>query len=509
MEWSALIVAVIVGAIGIHYLVHWRKSNRLKGMGVLHPPAWPLIGNSGSLLFSRKHLTEMIESVYRFNEDADYVGFYDFSEPVILLRSPELLKSVAVKNFDHFTDHRNFVDPESNRLLSKNLFTLRGEKWKEVRNLLSPAFTSSKMKNMFELISACGKNFMEHLLNVSLAKSSVVNSKEIFTRFGNDVIASCAFGISIDSMKNPNNDFYVLGKEVTNLGGLRGLKLLLTRLSPRLGKLFRITIIPRKTELFFENVVREAIEIRKKDGIVRPDMIQLMMKSGEKVSEGSRSMTTSDMTAQALTFFFGGFDSTTTAMCLIAHEIAVDSEVQAKLRNEIDSVLAETHGNVTYEVIKQMQYLDAVVSETLRLYPINLFLERVCTKSFELPPALPGGKPITIEPGQNVWFPTFSVHRDPKYYINPDKFDPERFTGCAKSHVNPFTYIPFGIGPRMCIANRLALLEIKVFFFNLLAKCCLKPRPGARSPIQLSKVGFNFAPEEGFWLEIQPRNSAP
>ncbi|XP_043284697.1 cytochrome P450 9e2-like [Venturia canescens] len=508
MEWFTIIVSVLIGAIGIQLLL-WRKPNKLKKMGVLHPTAWPIIGNSGSVVCFRSHFTDMIESIYRFNEEADYVGFYDLRDPMILIRSPELLKNIAVKHFDHFTDHRNFFDLDSESLFSKNLFALRGEKWKEVRTLLSPAFTGSKMKNMFELMSTCGNNFVEHLVNVSLDKSNIVNSKDIFTRFSNDVIATCAFGINIDSMKYPSNEFYMLGKDATNFSALRGLKLVLVRMFPLLKKLLGGTFVSPKVESFFENIIRETIETREKQGITRPDMLQLMMESHEKKPDKSRDFTIRDMTAQAFVFFFGGFESVATVMCLVAHEIALASEVQNKLQREIDEVLAERTSQkcATYEVINGMQYLDAVVNETLRLYPINLFLERVCTKSFELPPALPGSKPVTIEPGQSVWYPTFSVQRDPKYYPNPKIFDPERFMGDAKSKIDPLTYLPFGMGPRMCIANRFALLEVKVLIFNLLAKCSLKSRPGARSPIELKKTGFNFVPREGFWLEIEPRKA--
>lgn len=506
MEWLTLILTVLVGAISLRYFLLWRKLDKLKELGVLHPRAWPLLGNSGSVLFRRKHFSEMIESLYRMNEAADYIGFYDFQEPVIMIRSPELLKTVTVKNFDHFTDHRGFLDADSESLFSKNLFLLCGERWKEMRNLLSPAFTSSKMRNMFQLMSICGKSFVDCLEQYSSKKSNIVNTKDIFTRYTNDVIATCAFGLSVDSMKNPENDFYMMGKDATNLSGIRALKLLLARLSPRLANLLKISITSKETETYFENIVRETIEARDKNGITRPDMLQLMMESRGKRADGSEKLTIRDMTAQAFIFFFGGFESSATAMCFVAHEIALDSKVQAKLCDEIDEVLAECNGDVTYELINGMEYLEAVINEALRLYPINLFLERLCVKKFELPPAFPNGKPITIEPGQNVLYPTLSIQRDPKYFPNPEKFDPERFMGSAKSNVNPLTYIPFGIGPRMCIANRFALLEIKVLIFHLLSKYNLKPRPEATSPAVLSKKGFIMMPKDGFWVEIEARN---
>ncbi|XP_043278294.1 cytochrome P450 9e2-like [Venturia canescens] len=510
MEWLILIFTLLFGYLVTRYVL-WRKSHKLKKLGVLHPKPWPVIGNITSLVCLRSHLTEMMCDIYKFNEEADYVGFYSFTDPIILIRSPNLIKNIVIKNFDHFTDHTTFLDPELNSLFSKNLASLRGEKWRKVRNLLSPAFTGSKMKSMFKLITKCGQNFVDYLVEVQSQKPELIESKETFTRYTNDVIASCAFGVSVDSMRNPKNEFYLMGREVSNFGGLRGIKIVLARLLPNVFKLFKLSLISPKTEVFFENLIKETIAMREKEGITRPDMIQLMMESRGKKCGGENDdhdLTIQEMTAQAFVFFLGGFETSATVMCFVAHEIAGNPDIQTRLRNEIDDVMTETNGDVTYEAINGMPYLDAVVNETLRIYPIGLIVERMCVKTFELPPALPGAKPITIEPGQTIWFPVFSVHRDPKYYPNPEKFDPERFMSTSKTDIDPFTYIPFGQGPRMCIGNRFALLEIKVLVFHLLAKCYIKPGPKARWPVVFNKKDASLMPKEGFGLEIEPRNTS-
>jgi len=117
------------------------------------------------------------------------------------------ISSIAVKNFDSFTDHRGFIDEVNDALLGKNLFSLRGEKWRDVRNLLNPAFTSSKMKAMFKLTSDCAANFTEFLPKLP-SNQNVMEMKNCFTRYTNDVIATCAFGISV-SMRNPTNSTFM------------------------------------------------------------------------------------------------------------------------------------------------------------------------------------------------------------------------------------------------------------------------------------------------------------
>jgi len=157
---------------------------------------------------------------------------------------------------------------------------------------------------------------------------------------------------------------------------------------------------------------------------------------------------------------------------------------------------------VSYEAINQLEYLDAVINEALRLYPPIGILERICEKTYELPSALPDKKPFIMKKGMLVWISIFSIQHDEKYYNNPEKFDPERFLD-NKMHSSSW-YMPFGCGLRMCIVNRFAMLEIKVLLFHILARYDLKPCIKTISPIKFCK-DFMIMPKNGFWLNIRRR----
>lgn len=506
MAWTLLLTLLAV-ALGLCYYV-FRSENKFQTLGLPHIKPLPIFGNMAPVLLKQCALIDVINKVYKLNTDARYVGFFDFSDPVFLIRSPDLIKDIAVKYFDHFIDHRKIVDVSQDPLFGTNLFALCGDKWKEIRNLLSPAFTSSKMKVMFKLMSNCGEKFANYLAERSADGPAVVDTKDAFARYTCDVIATCAFGISVDSMRNPKNDFYVLGRKTTSLDGILGAKFFILKSFPRFSKMMKLKLVDPIAERFFEGIVRETIETRDREGISRPDMMQLMMETrGNKKAGEGPELTIQDMTVQAFSFFFGGFDSSSTYLCFAAYEIAVNPDIQKRLRDEIDAVLEETNGEVTYEAINEMPYFDAVVNEALRKYLGASFLDRLCVKEFELPPALPGGKPIKIQPGDTVWFPVFSIHRDPKYFPNPDTFDPERFMGSRKNDIDPFTYFPFGQGPRMCIGTRFSLLESKVVLFHLLAKCHLKPSHKTLVPLEFNKGSFALTAKGGFWLQVESRNT--
>ncbi|KAF7400443.1 hypothetical protein HZH66_005627 [Vespula vulgaris] len=500
----AIILALVTVILSIYYYV-FKDVNYFKKNDLPYLQAWSILRNMCLLFLRRKSVSEIIIDTYNYYPKAKYMGSFDFNKPVVIVRDPELIKTIAIKSFDYFTDHRSFIDSEHDPLFGKALFSLRGNEWRETRTMLSPAFTLSKLKGMLKLMNECGADFTNYIYNMPKDKRTM-EMKDVFTRYTNDVIATCAFGISINSMRDRDNDFYVLGREATNFDTIKTLKFVLMRSFPRVSKLFKLRLIPGKISNFFEKVVKEVIDNRDKNNIVRPDMIQLMMEARNKRAEMGQELSLMDIVAQAFSFFFGGFDTVSTAMSFTCHEIGVNQDIQKRLQREIDEVIEKTDGNLTYDVINNMKYLDAVISESLRRYPIAIFIDRLSVENYELPPSLPGSKPFLLKKDTNVWFIVYGLHHDPKYFEDPYKFDPERFIERGKEINNSGVYLPFGLGPRICIGNRFALLEMKVLIIHLLARFNLKPCSKTQNPLIFSKKGITMSPENGFWMNFEKRN---
>ena len=455
-------------------------------------------------LLRKISVSELIQKLYHTYSEAKYFGLFDFQTPVIVIRDPEIIKSITIKNFEMFVDHRGYTDVKLDPLFGMGLFSLKSDYWKDMRNILSPFFTSSKMKMMYHLMTECTIKFTDAMLEKSKDKNYIVNLKDVFTRLSADVISSCALGISVDSMNDPKNELYVVGRKATDFEGVLSLKFMMIRNFSMIAKLFNIRIFTESTNRFFTRLITSNIATRKEKGISRPDLLQMMMEAKDKNNDNQK-LSLQQITANAVLFFFGGIDTLSTTVCFVAHEIALNSEVQKRLHEEIDSILEECKGQATYNEINNMPYLEAVISEALRLYPPAGFIDRVCNRKFEIPPVLPGKKSVTLEPGMAVYIPVFALQRDPNYFENPEKFDPERFFGDNKVNVNSPTYLPFGIGPRACIGIRFALLEMKVTFFHLLARFTLKPCSKTPIPIKFKKDTFITLPDKGFWLKFEER----
>ncbi|XP_039310445.1 cytochrome P450 9e2 [Solenopsis invicta] len=501
MELFALFLAILTASICLYYFVS-NKLNYFDRLQIPYVQPIPILGNMARVIFGRMSMAERIRSIYNLFPDEKYVGFYDFTRPTFIIRDPEIISTIAIKHFDNFCNHRSVVNESLDSIASRNLVSLQGHRWHKMRKLLSPSFAPSKLKMMFGLMSECAENSINFVVTESGKTGKTFDINDLFLRYANDTLATCAFGIKIDSFNDPKNSFFMIGKEGMTFNSWKYFKFFMNRNFPLIAKLLKLRLIGSRTENFFKDIVTTVVNARDEQEIIRPDMIQSMMETRNK--DSGPEFDIDEMTAQAFVFFVAGFDSVATAMCFIAHEIGVNPDVQNKLRKEIDDVLRWTDGKPTYDAIKDMKYLDAVVTETLRLYQGPAFIDRICVNETELPPATLDGEPIIIKPGDTVWFPGFSLHRDPKYYSDPDKFDPERF---LDNSVNNSIYMPFGIGQRFCIAKPFALMEAKIMLFYLLWKCDLKPDVKTKIPLVISKTSFTITAEGGFWLKLRPRNS--
>ncbi|GLH10351.1 Probable cytochrome P450 6d4 [Gryllus bimaculatus] len=462
-------------------------------------PRFPFFGDFVAVMTGFRAFTDAIQDFYDKGKGHGVFGVFEITRPILWIRDPELLKVVGVKEFDNFMNHRSFASEKTDPIFGKNLFNLKDQTWRDMRATLSPAFTTSKIKAMLPLMSQCADQFSQYLREKyvsskegSMTKPLVFDLKDLFTRLTNDIIATTAFGVSCDSLKNPNNEFYTRGKTLTTFSKFRSFVL------------FAFLAIPKLME---------------KRGIIRPDVLQLLMQArqgqlkaekedsaeAENLGVSGKILSDDDISAQAIVFFFGGFETVATALCFTTVILSHHPEIQKKLRVEIDEVMETTGGTPTYEAIQGMKYLDAVISEVLRLYPPAPSTDRICVKDTLLP-AGENSNAIIIPKGTIVQAPIVGLHTDPQYWDEPLKFDPERFSDENKHKIKPFTYMPFGMGPRICIGQRFALIEVKMALVHLLHSFALHPSAKTKFPIEY-QTGVNLLAKGGFWCGLTPRRA--
>ncbi|PSN43542.1 hypothetical protein C0J52_03715 [Blattella germanica] len=335
--WMSMVFSVTTAVLLYLYLTWTHNYWSKRGVPYLKPKL--IFGSLKDHIIGKKTLGQVYQDCYRELEGHPFGGIFKFRQPVVLLRDPELMKNVLVKEFASFQDndfHSNVdVDPL----------------WKEQRSKLTPAFTTGKLKPVFPLIEEVCNDLMEHL------------------------------------------------------------------------------------------------------------------RENAKMDE--------DIAAQALTFFTDGYETSSTALTTLLHGLAINQTAQARLREEVDAALASNGGKMNLDMIQSMEYVDMALKEALRMYPVLPYMNRLCTKPFELP--LSDGKTVTVEVGTPVVTPILGIHYDPEYFPEPEKYEPERFTEENKAKRPKYIHFPFGEGPRICLGMKFAQAQIKACVTSILSEFEIKP----------------------------------
>ncbi|KAJ8729841.1 hypothetical protein PYW07_016879 [Mythimna separata] len=464
-----------------------------KRRGVKHFPGVPFFGNMYATAFLKKHFLDEIQVIHDAFPNEKYVGFMDFTMPVLLIRDPELIKSITVKDFDHFTDHHNFLTKTSDPMSDHSVLFLKGDRWRQMRTTLSPAFTGSKMKLMCPLIMENANHIIQYL---HAHESETIQVDDLMCRYANDVIVSTGFGLEINSLRDRDNEFIKIGNDLFDFDLKQRTLFILSSFFPNFNKKLGVRFFPKETNHFFRNLVASTMDYRTRENVERPDMIQLLMEA-----RGEWSL--DELTGQVFAFFVAGFDTTANALIMIIHELALNPQYQERLYQECRQ-LKEDKG-LTFDTLNQLKYLECVINETLRKWSPAVLMDRICVKTYELPPPREGGKPYTLKPGDVVYNMVNCIHMDPNHYPDPHKFDPERFSEENRHNIKPCTFSPFGVGPRGCIGMRFAMMELKVLMFQIILNFTIVKTEKTMDPIKLKPHNFNIRALNETWVKFQKR----
>ncbi|PSN29418.1 hypothetical protein C0J52_26728 [Blattella germanica] len=205
--------------------------------------------------------------------------------------------------------------------------------------------------------------------------------------------------------------------------------------------------------------------------------------------ETARAIDGDDFVAQSFAFLSAGFETSSTTMTFTLYEMALHPDLQTRLRKDIMGGLAKFNNELTYEAIIEMQYLDMVVNETLRKYPIVPYLDRMTVNDFQLP-SVDGKGTVTIKSGVGIYVPVYALHHDPEYFPNPAKFDPERFTEENKKKIPQSVYLPFGEGPRFCLGMKFGLMQTKIGLIHVFSRFEVAPCKDTPIPLKIHPKPF-------------------
>ncbi|XP_034639436.1 cytochrome P450 3A24-like isoform X1 [Trachemys scripta elegans] len=470
-----------------------------KKLGIPGPRPLPFIGTfheyrNGILDFDKKC----------FQKYGKIWGFFDGRQPVLAILDPVIIKTILVKEcYTLFTNRRIFGLSGD---LESALTIATDEQWKRIRTVLSPTFTSGKLKEMFPLMNRHGEILVKNIQK-KVDNDESLEMKSIFGAYSLDVVASTSFSVNIDSMNNPNDPLVAYIKKYLSFNFFNPLLLSVVMfpfLTPVLEKM-NVSLFPSGFLDFFLNIIQRIKKERQKnDHSDRVDFLQLMVDSQSsngssepnKTTHSYKALSDKEIMAQALVFILAGYETTSSTLNFLSYNLATHPDVQQRLQEEIDAALPNKAAP-TYDAILQMEYLDMVVNETLRLFPAGGRIERVCKKTIEI-------NGVTIPKGTVTLIPAYVLHQDPEYWPEPEEFRPERFSKENRESIDPYIFLPFGAGPRNCIGMRFALLSMKVAMIVLLQRFSFRTCKDTPIPLVLDTKGF-LQPKKPIILKMVPR----
>ncbi|XP_037954924.1 cytochrome P450 9b2-like [Teleopsis dalmanni] len=495
---------VLIAIASLFLLYKWLTAtyNTFELRGVPYEKPYPLVGNFGAVVLNKESMRKSFIEFYKRNKLHKVVGFYNFRTPAFIINDPELVKKLAVKDFESFPNHAPFFNADDEPLFAGMLSIMKDQRWKDMRNTLTPVFTAAKMRSMLPLMNECFLECINNLNKKLEGGSCELEMKQFFTRLTNDIIATTAFGISINSYENPKNEFYDIGQSITNFKGAQMLKFMLSNVMPWLLKFLGVRVFDAHKTDYFMRLVVDSMKYREKHNIVRPDMIQLLM---EAKKESTQNWSDIDIVAQCFVFFFAAFENNANLICATCHELMENPDIQQRVYEECVEIKAELkEETLNYETTNKMKYMEMVLNETLRRWAFAPFTDRVCSKDYKL---TDDDDKLLFEfkVGDRIFFPIGGFQLDEKYFENPDVFDPERFSDENKGNIVPFTNIPFGVGPRICIGNRYALMQAKAILYYLVTNYKLERSEKTVKNVFDEMRGFQVTPNGGFWLRFVSR----
>ncbi|KPJ08459.1 Cytochrome P450 9e2 [Papilio machaon] len=436
--------------------------------------------------------------VYNYFKGKPFGGIFLGRRPTLFLIDPDLIKAVTTRDFEYFVD-RNSLETNEPRFLKRTLLNLKGSQWKAVRSSITPSFSSSRLKNMIPLIQQSSDQMVKFLQQYD---KSDVEMKDLVGHLTLEVIGACAFGIKTDALTDENAHFVKLAKQFGDITTKRKIFLLIfIMFMPNLMKYFNLSFLNTEAIEELVKVLKVTKAERRKAESKKRDFLQQIIEAADKEREevektgGVIQLDEDTIDGQSFLFLIAGYETSSTLLSFGIHILAVNPDLQNKLREHI---LQVTEGKeITYDLLTELDYLEGFLLETLRLHPPLSRVDRVCVKDYILP-----GTNVKLEAGQVVAIPVYGVHMDPDIYPEPSEFRPERFMGEERKNRPSHLYLAFGAGPRNCIGMRFAMISAKIAMVSLLKNFKFSPCAKTENPVTIDMDSVLLKPAAGLWVKI-------
>ncbi|XP_045484912.1 cytochrome P450 6k1 isoform X2 [Pieris rapae] len=444
-----LILSVFIVCFISWVYLRWRNvRDYWARRGVPHLPPHPLMG-SLTFLQQKNPALWMIDMYKQFN--TPYVGIWLFWKPAVIINSPEIAKNVLVKDFSNFRDR--FLRLSSNDPAREMIFTV----------------------------------------------------KMLCTDYSTDVITAASLGIQTTATLSGEDPVRSITKELMDYNWYRGICWSTIFFYPKLANLFRFQFFPTTSTKFFDKILQTVTKqrLREKTNFNESkDLLDALITLKDGL--GNEEEYSDDVVlAQAISFIFGGFETSGSTLSFALYELTYHPDIQEKLYRELNE--AKKSQDLDIGTLHDLKYLNCIIKETLRKYPPLGWLDRVAVKDYKIDDKL------TIPAGTPIYVNAVGMHYDSDLYPDPETFDPDRFLPNNEKDIKQFTFMPFGEGPRSCIGRRFGEITIRSALSSLVLNYKLIPVSGQLTPSEMEyeKRGLILSPGRILHIDFKQRDLTP
>lgn len=432
---------------------------------------------SGNVLAFRRDTLKFIRDAAK--EYGDVVHFrFGPKRHVYMLNNPDMIKEVLVTKQAHFRKGKGLQVARA--VVGDGILTSEGKKHIRQRRLMQPAFHRDRIAGYGDAMVRQGVELMEDWKD-----GEVRDIHQDMMKVTLAIITETMFGKTVKEGADK------IGHAIDV-----GLKYVSTKATSFID--IPLSVPTRSNREFVESsevldkTIYGLIEERRKSTGSHTDLLAMLLAARDE--DDGQGMTDEQVRDEVMTIFVAGHETTANTMSWIFYLLATHPEAEQKLHDELKSVLG---GRLpTVEDIPNLTYVNLIISETLRLYPAAWTINREVVEPVEI-----GGH--TYEPGDTLMMSQYVMHRQEKYFEDPDEFRPERFAGDLLKRIPAYAYFPFGGGPRICIGNNFALMEAALLLATIAQRYRLRlAEPDQK--VELEPV-VTLRPKNGLPMRLEKR----
>lgn len=413
-------------------------------------------GPHGHFLFGHLHEfnRDTLQMLSELRQYGDFVKLRFGPFPVYVANHPDPFHEILVSDASKYFKTR-VTKVALDDILGNGLFVNDGDSWKRQRKLTQPAFHTKRIANYAEVIV----DYANQLAEQWHSGEHIEVDREM-TSLTMRIISKTLFDASVTGEED------ALGEAITT--ALKIVDDRFRRLMPLPRWLpLRENRDMRQALTKLDSIVQSFIDERRRTGEDKGDLLSMLLMAQDE--DGGSGMTDKQVRDEAMTLFGAGHETTANALTWTWYLLSQNPEALEKLQAELDTVLG---GRLpTYEDLPRLQYTEMVIKESMRIFPPAWGTSREAIQDVTV-----SGYPLKKD--SIVLINIYGVHRDERFFPDPLKFIPERFSPENEKTIPKLAYLPFGAGPRVCIGNAFAMMEAKLILATLAQRFELALTPG-------------------------------